>query len=78
MVMHLLDLPIHCLEVNEAKDPSFATALRLMRELRDQVAKKRHIDFATYGNHPEVSFYVVFKLPYLPTSLLASYNCKRS
>ena len=72
MVMELLDVTIDVLKEDEAKDSFFASALSIIRLLRAQSAKRSSIDFATYGNHPEVSFYVVFKSPYLylPTSLL--------
>ncbi len=58
-VMELLDVTIGVLEVDEAKDSRFAGVLSFVRELRDQVAEKRHIDFTTYPIQPEVSSYLV-------------------
>lgn len=61
LVREVLDATAAVLELEEVdgKDSSssFGSALNLVRLLRDQVEKKKSLDFTTYSNHDEVSYF---------------------
>ena len=60
LVKEVLDATAAALEIEEVGETEqsasiFKSALSIVRLLRDQVGKKKTLDFVTYSNHPEVS-----------------------
>lgn len=62
LVKEVLDATAAVLEIEEVDDEDssslFGSALSLVRILVDQLKKKKSLDFATYPNHPEVSYFI--------------------
>ncbi len=65
LVRELLDATAAVLEIEEVDDKDsssvFRSAMSLVRLLRAQVGKKKSLDFTTYSNHPEVSYFSMLK-----------------
>ena len=60
LVKEVLDATAAALEIEEVGETEestsiFKSALSIVRLLREQVGKKKSLDFVTYSNHPEVS-----------------------
>lgn len=65
LVKEVLDAAAAVLEIEALEDEDsssiFKSALALVSLLREQVGKKKSLDFTTYSNHPEVSYFSMFK-----------------
>ena len=64
LVKEVLDTAIVVLEADEARSrlSSFRGALSLLKLLRSRIRNLKSLDYDTYGNHPEVSVFIVFSI----------------